>query len=109
MGKAKVKTKKESRPTYTVEKVLDATRWGRTLWYLVKWQGYSEEDNSWVKHRDILDKSLVQTPQVLSMLAKTKPKKKKKSLSLHITVQAESIEDFAKILLSLKGSVLQDN
>lgn len=106
MCKTKMRTKK-SRPTYKVEKVLDATKWGRTLWYLVKWQGYSDEDNSWVKYRDILDKSLVQTPQVLSMLAKTKPKKK--ALSLHITVQAESIEDFAKILLSLKGSVLQDN
>jgi len=34
---------------FEVEKVIDKKRINRVLHYLIKWEGYSEEDNTWEK------------------------------------------------------------
>ena len=33
---------------FTVEKILDKKRVGHITKYLIKWDGYSEQDNTWV-------------------------------------------------------------
>jgi hypothetical protein len=38
---------------YTVECLLRRRKRRRVIEYLVKWQGYGEEDNSWVRAADI--------------------------------------------------------
>ncbi|KAH6970454.1 hypothetical protein BKA56DRAFT_661199 [Ilyonectria sp. MPI-CAGE-AT-0026] len=38
---------------YDVEALLAKSQRGRTSYYLVKWTGYSDDDNSWVKRDDI--------------------------------------------------------
>ena len=40
---------------YEVEKVVRQKRKDGEIWYLVKWQGYSDDFNSWVRKRDITD------------------------------------------------------
>ena len=37
----------EEEEFYTVEKILDKRKKGKRVTYLVKWQGYSDEDNTW--------------------------------------------------------------
>jgi hypothetical protein len=38
---------------YAVERLLERRNRGRVTEYLVKWEGYGEEDHSWVKEADI--------------------------------------------------------
>ena len=38
---------------YKVEEVINSCLWCRKLQYLVKWQGYGHEDNSWLSEGDI--------------------------------------------------------
>ncbi|KAI8714908.1 Chromo domain-containing protein [Fusarium sp. LHS14.1] len=38
---------------FEVESLVAKGRIGRRVWYKVKWKGYPESDNSWVKKRDI--------------------------------------------------------
>ncbi|KAJ4157482.1 hypothetical protein NW754_009125 [Fusarium falciforme] len=38
---------------FEVEKLVAKGRIGRRVWYKVKWKGYPESDNSWVKKKDI--------------------------------------------------------
>ena len=85
---------------YIVDQVLNAMKWGKTKWYLVKWMGYSTNENSWVKHCDI-HKDLVNTPKVLSMLDKPS-KKGKLSLKIDIDGDAELIKNIAEILAGMK-------
>ena len=40
---------------YEVERVLREKREDGEIWYLVKWLGYGNEFNSWVRKRDITD------------------------------------------------------
>lgn len=37
----------EAEPEYEVEQILDKKKFGRRLKYLVKWKGYTSEDNTW--------------------------------------------------------------
>tara|TARA_B100000902_G_scaffold389204_1_gene435981 strand:- start:240 stop:584 length:345 start_codon:yes stop_codon:yes gene_type:complete len=97
--KAKAKAKAEPK-MYIVDQVLNAMKWGKTKWYLVKWMGYSTNENSWVKHCDI-HKDLVNTPKVLSMLDKPS-KKGKLSLKIDIDGDAELIKNIAEILAGMK-------
>ena len=38
---------------FEVESLVSKGRIGRRVWYKVKWKGYPESDNSWVKKKDI--------------------------------------------------------
>ncbi|KAJ4176161.1 hypothetical protein NW767_015539 [Fusarium falciforme] len=38
---------------FEVENLVAKGRIGRRVWYKVKWKGYPESDNSWVKKKDI--------------------------------------------------------
>jgi hypothetical protein len=38
---------------FEVESLIAKGRIGRRVWYKVKWKGYPESDNSWVKKKDI--------------------------------------------------------
>ena len=41
--------------SYPIEKVLKKRRHGTNVEYLVKWLGYPEEANSWIKQKDLFD------------------------------------------------------
>jgi hypothetical protein len=43
---------------YEVEALLAKWKQGKTNWYLVKWEGFPDEDNMWVK-KDGIDPELV--------------------------------------------------
>jgi hypothetical protein len=43
----------EGKEEYEVEEILNARYFRRKLQYLVKWQGYGNEDNEWVSANDV--------------------------------------------------------
>lgn len=45
--------------TYKVEKILSSKRKYKTTYYLVKWQGWGSEHNTWEPEKNILDTNLI--------------------------------------------------
>lgn len=43
----------QSGDEFEVEDLIAKGRIGRRIWYKVKWKGYPESDNSWVKKKDV--------------------------------------------------------
>lgn len=50
-------------PAYTIRRLLHTRWWGRGLHYLVDWEGYSNEECSWVPACHILEKTFIRTFQ----------------------------------------------
>lgn len=50
-----------SSPVYKVEKILECRVNRRRTEYLVKWEGFSPEDNTWEPAANIVDKSLIES------------------------------------------------
>ena len=48
-------TRDKDDDVYEVEKIIRQKRQGGEIWYLVKWLGYDNEFNSWIRKRDITD------------------------------------------------------
>jgi hypothetical protein len=44
---------------YEVEKILDSQRRRNQIWYLIKWKGYDNEENSWQAKKDTHAKDLI--------------------------------------------------
>ena len=55
----------EGQPVFEIEKILDRRKSGRSFQYLIKWQGYSEEENSWEPRTNILGKTAKQMMQAI--------------------------------------------
>jgi hypothetical protein len=45
----------EGHPEYEVEEVLGVQKFGRTLKYLIKWKGYSHEENTWEPKKNLVN------------------------------------------------------
>ena len=41
--------------TYPIEKIIKSRKRARTVEHLVKWLGYPEEANSWIKQKDLFE------------------------------------------------------
>lgn len=46
--------------TYTIEKILNHKYKGKRRLYYIKWQGYPEEENTWIKKSDFVDNEIRQ-------------------------------------------------
>ena len=70
----------EGEEEYEVEHVCDARMFGRTLKFLVRWKGYSKDDDSWEPA-----KNLKNAPYAIDNFYKCHPGAPKKINAVHFT------------------------
>jgi len=76
---------------FTVNKVLRVRRKNGKLSFFVSWEGYSARYNSWVPEENVLDKDLLRTKAVATMVSKINKKTRwgvtKRSAPVQVSVQ----------------------
>ena len=66
----------DGNPLFEIERILERKKSGNSFQYLIKWQGYPDEDNSWEPKANILGKAAKQMMQEIDRKSKllAKPK-----------------------------------
>jgi len=77
-AKKKKTTKKKIVKAYKAEKLVKMRNKGNGVEYLVKWEGYGEDENTWTPEPNIVDDELIEKFKVKHAKKKKASKKKKK-------------------------------
>jgi hypothetical protein len=82
-----IESEENNEEEYSVEKVLDVKVEKGQKYYLIKWEGYSSDDNSWEREEDCACKDLIE--EFYRNREKQKNKKREKSSSKAVEEEEE--------------------